>query len=161
MLSPRPGIALGPYPERDPDVGSDPIEGAMHGLATAPWRRQVLAARQARFLQRTRFLGATLEGLSASALRALVVDLRAALTSRRIDPELMVRSFAITREMAGRVLGMRHYPAQMVGGRIVASGMLAEMPTGEGKTLTAPSAPATPALSAAPAHVITVNDYLP
>jgi preprotein translocase subunit SecA len=70
------------------------------------------------------------------------------------------RAFALVREVAGRTLGMRHYDVQLLGGYALVSGALAEMATGEGKTLTATLAAATAALAGLPVHVVTVNDYL-
>jgi preprotein translocase subunit SecA len=66
----------------------------------------------------------------------------------------------LVREVAGRTLGERHFDVQLVGGRILLEGMVAEMQTGEGKTLTATLAACTAALAGVPVHVITVNDYL-
>ena len=74
--------------------------------------------------------------------------------------DLVARTFAIVRELSGRQLGMRHFPSQLMGGWILLKGMVAEMETGEGKTLTATLAAATAALAGIPVHVITVNDYL-
>lgn len=68
--------------------------------------------------------------------------------------------FALIREAAGRTLGMRHYGVQLIGGWVMLRGYVAEMETGEGKTLTATLALATAALSGRPAHLVTVNDYL-
>jgi preprotein translocase subunit SecA len=68
--------------------------------------------------------------------------------------------FALVREAAGRSLGLRHYPVQLMGGYALLRGWLAEMHTGEGKTLTATLAAAAMALAGRPVHVVTVNDYL-
>jgi hypothetical protein len=76
-------------------------------------------------------------------------------------PEDMVaRSFAIIREAGTRTLGQRHYDVQLIGGYALVRGMVAEMATGEGKTLAATLAAATAALAAVPVHVVTVNSYL-
>jgi preprotein translocase subunit SecA len=76
------------------------------------------------------------------------------------ERDVVARSFAIVRETATRTLGQRHYDVQLIGGLILLRGMVAEMDTGEGKTLTATLAAATAALAGIPVHVITVNDYL-
>jgi preprotein translocase subunit SecA len=68
--------------------------------------------------------------------------------------------FAVISEVAGRTLGMRHFDSQFMGGWVLLSGMLAEMDTGEGKTLTATLAAGVAALAGIPVHVIGVNDYL-
>jgi preprotein translocase subunit SecA len=73
---------------------------------------------------------------------------------------VVAQSFALVREVAGRTLGMRHFDVQLKGGWILLNGMVAEMETGEGKTLTATLAASTAALAGLPVHVITVNDYL-
>ncbi len=73
---------------------------------------------------------------------------------------LVAKSFALTREVATRTLGQRHYDVQLIGGRVLLSGLIAEMETGEGKTLTATLAASAAALAGIPVHVITVNDYL-
>ena len=74
--------------------------------------------------------------------------------------DLLARSFALVREVARRSIGQRHYDVQLVGGRVLLAGLVAEMETGEGKTLTATLAAATAALEGIPVHVVTVNDYL-
>ncbi|HEY5624464.1 MAG TPA: prepilin peptidase, partial [Gammaproteobacteria bacterium] len=86
--------------------------------------------------------------------------LRAALHREGLTNEWTAEAFAIVRETAARTLGMRHYESQVIGGWAMVKGMLAEMETGEGKTLTATLAAATAALAGIPVHVITVNDYL-
>jgi preprotein translocase subunit SecA len=70
------------------------------------------------------------------------------------------RGFALVREASGRVLGMRHHDVQLRGAWAMASGMIAEMNTGEGKTLTATLAAILHGLAGRPVHVVTVNDYL-
>jgi preprotein translocase subunit SecA len=77
-----------------------------------------------------------------------------------LTEELVFRSFAIVRETASRILGKRHYDVQVIGGWIMINGMLAEMDTGEGKTLTASLPACTAAFAGIPVHVITANDYL-
>ena len=73
---------------------------------------------------------------------------------------MVARAFALIKVSAGRVLGMDHYPVQLIGGYTLLRGQLAEMATGEGKTLTALLPAATAALAGVPVHVVTVNDYL-
>ncbi len=74
--------------------------------------------------------------------------------------DILPRAFAVCREGAVRVLGMRHYDVQMVGGVVLHRGQIAEMKTGEGKTLTATLAVYLNALAGEGVHVVTVNDYL-
>jgi len=75
------------------------------------------------------------------------------------DP-LVSQAFALVREAADRTIGQRHFAVQLVGGRVLLAGQIAEMQTGEGKTLTATLAVSTAALAGIPVHVVTVNDYL-
>ncbi len=74
--------------------------------------------------------------------------------------ELLIEAFAVVREASKRVLGLRHYDVQMIGGMVLHDGKIAEMKTGEGKTLVATLAAYLNALSGEGVHVITVNDYL-
>lgn len=101
-----------------------------------------------------------LADLQDSELQALAEELRASLAHEGLSDELVVRSFALVREAAGRTLGMRHFDCQLMGGLVLLKGMIAEMETGEGKTLTATLAAVTAALAGLPVHVISVNDYL-
>lgn len=88
------------------------------------------------------------------------IELATQLLDRGLSPDLVARSFALIRETARRTLGVRHYDSQLIGGRAMLAGTVAEMETGEGKTLTATLAAATLALAGIPVHVISVNDYL-
>jgi len=74
--------------------------------------------------------------------------------------DLVARAFALVREAATRQLGTRHYDVQLIGGLVLLKGLVAEMETGEGKTLTATLAASTAALAGEPVHIVTVNDYL-
>ena len=74
--------------------------------------------------------------------------------------DVLYDAFAITREVSKRTLGMRHYDVQMVGGMVLHDGNIAEMKTGEGKTLVATLAVALNAMTGKGVHVVTVNDYL-
>lgn len=103
-------------------------------------------------------------GMSDDELRAAVRDLRILLRQRLRDQDLPVmaagQAFALIREAAERVLGKRHYDVQILGAWAMLRGQIAEMRTGEGKTLCATLAVATVALSGRQVHVMTVNDYL-
>src|SRR5215210_1611952 len=74
--------------------------------------------------------------------------------------ELLPESFALTREAAKRTLGQRHFDVQLIGGMALHDGSIAEMKTGEGKTLTATLAAVLNALAGNGVHIVTVNDYL-
>ena len=101
-----------------------------------------------------------LAALDDAALDARIGAVAQALRARGLAPVAVRESFALVREVARRLLGKAHYPAQLTGGFVLLSGRLAEMQTGEGKTLTALLPAITAALAGAPVHVVTVNDYL-
>jgi len=100
------------------------------------------------------------DGLTDEKLRAGADELRVAFLRRGFAPELVARSFALVRAAAARTTGLRHFRVQLMGGHVMLAGMLAEMGTGEGKTLTATLPAAAAALAGMPVHVVTVNDYL-
>ncbi len=74
--------------------------------------------------------------------------------------ELLPEAFAVVREASRRVLGMRHFDVQLIGGMVLHEGQIAEMKTGEGKTLVATLPSYLNALTGRGVHVVTVNDYL-
>ena len=86
--------------------------------------------------------------------------MRGRLARHGLTSELVDECFGLIREATGRCLGMRHYPVQLMGGLVMLEGGIAEMATGEGKTITALLPAITAALAGMPAHVFTVNDYL-
>src|SRR5262249_14193268 len=104
---------------------------------------------------------ARLRSLDDAALQKEATDLRRVLRERA-EPDLAstALAFALVREASARVMGLRHHDSQLIGGYALISGMIAEMDTGEGKTLTATLAATTMALAGHPVHVVTVNDYL-
>jgi preprotein translocase subunit SecA len=101
-----------------------------------------------------------LEKLSDEALRARTQEFRQQLALGKNLDDLLVPAFATVREAAKRVLGQRHYDVQMIGGMVLHEGAIAEMKTGEGKTLVATLACYLNALPGKGVHVVTVNDYL-
>jgi preprotein translocase subunit SecA len=98
--------------------------------------------------------------LSDADLKAETDRLRQQLAAGKTLDELLPEAFAVVRETAHRVMGMRHFDVQMIGGLTLHQGRIAEMRTGEGKTLVATLAAYLNALPAEGVHVITVNDYL-
>ena len=98
--------------------------------------------------------------LSDEQLRAKTVEFRERLAKGETLDGLLEEAFAVVREAARRVLGQRHYDVQLVGGMILHKGGIAEMRTGEGKTLVATGPVYLNALASKGVHVITVNDYL-
>lgn len=101
-----------------------------------------------------------MQALSDDALRAKTDEFKKRLTSGETTDDLLNEAFAVVREAAVRTLGLRHYPVQLLGGIVLHGGRIAEMRTGEGKTLTATCPVYLNALEGKGAHVITVNDYL-
>lgn len=104
--------------------------------------------------------GRDLERLSDEQITQLAKQQRENLRRNGLSEELVYRSFALVREVAHRAIGQRHYDVQIFGGWVLLNGCIAEMATGEGKTLTATLAAATVAMAGVPVHIITVNDYL-
>jgi preprotein translocase subunit SecA len=104
--------------------------------------------------------GLDLGRLSDSQITQRAKQLRDTLRRDGLSEDLVCRSFALVREVAHRTLAQRHYDVQIFGGWVLLNGCIAEMATGEGKTLTATLAAATVAMAGVPVHVITVNDYL-
>ncbi len=102
----------------------------------------------------------TIAELSETALAAKTAEFRTRLQKGATLESLIPETFAVVREAGKRVLGMRHFDVQLVGGMVLHSGKIAEMRTGEGKTLVATLAAYLNALPAQGVHVITVNDYL-
>jgi preprotein translocase subunit SecA len=98
--------------------------------------------------------------LSDEQLRAKTEEFKARLAKGETLDQLLPEAFAVAREAGKRVMGMRHFDVQLIGGTALHEGMIAEMRTGEGKTLVATLAVYLNALSGKGVHVITVNDYL-
>jgi preprotein translocase subunit SecA len=101
-----------------------------------------------------------LKNMSDDELGKTVEDLRLLIRERGLKFDLVAQAFALVREIAGKKIGMRHFDVQLIGGWVLLNGMVAEMETGEGKTLTATLPACTVALAGVPVHIITVNDYL-
>ncbi len=101
-----------------------------------------------------------MRALDDAALKNKTTEFRQRLESGATLDDLLPEAFAVIREAARRTLGMRHYDVQLIGGMVLNAGKIAEMRTGEGKTLVATAAAYLNALPARGVHVVTVNDYL-
>lgn len=101
-----------------------------------------------------------LQALSDDELKGKTAEFRARLASGVSIDDILPEAFAVVREASRRTLGQRHYDVQMVGGIVLHQGTIAEMMTGEGKTLVATLPAYLNALPAKGVHVVTVNDYL-
>lgn len=100
------------------------------------------------------------EAFSDEALQAKTVEFRERLEKGESLDQLLPEAFATVREASKRVFGMRHFDVQLIGGMVLNSGQIAEMRTGEGKTLTATLSAYLNALPGRGVHIVTVNDYL-
>ncbi len=105
-------------------------------------------------------LAAEIEALDDAALRAKTDEFRGRLDAGETLEDLLVEAFAVVREAAWRVIGQRHYPVQLMGGMALHFGWIAEMKTGEGKTLVSTLPVYLNGLTGRGQHVVTVNDYL-
>jgi len=156
----RPGIALGGYPQRE-DLRDGWLDAAAASIAG--FVRQRASGRNpgfGEFIERVNAAAGSLAGLSNQQIRDLVPELRRRLYSEGLKEELVAQVFAIAREAADRLLRMRPFDVQLIGGRVMLEGKIAEMETGEGKTLTATLPACAAALAGIPVHIVTVNDFL-
>jgi preprotein translocase subunit SecA len=123
-------------------------------------RNQRLLKQYQRNVERVNVLEAPTSVLTDEQLRAKTDEFRARAASGETLDSLLPEAFAVVREAAKRTLGMRHFDVQLIGGMVLHDGKIAEMRTGEGKTLTATLAVYLNALAGKGVHVVTVNDYL-
>ncbi|MDH4318996.1 MAG: preprotein translocase subunit SecA, partial [Desulfobulbaceae bacterium] len=113
-----------------------------------------------RIVSRVNDLESGVEGLDDQELAAKTVFFRERIAKGESLDEILPEAFAVVREVGKRILGERHYDVQMIGGIVLHQGKIAEMKTGEGKTLTSTLPVYLNALPAKGVHVVTVNDYL-
>lgn len=116
--------------------------------------------KQYKIVNKINALEPTIEALSDSELKNKTVEFRDRLKLGETLDSLLPEAFAVVREAAKRTLGQRHYDVQLIGGIVLYKGMIAEMKTGEGKTLVATLAAYLQALEGKGVHIVTVNDYL-
>ncbi len=155
----RPGIAQGDYPERVPDQGStlDRVADRVAGIVR-PLHDNLRPAALRRFAVSVDSAGKALG--ANTGIAAAAAELRRQFRRQGATDALLARSFALVRNTAGQTLGMRHYDCQVIAGKVMMAGGLAEMATGEGKTLAATLPACTAAMAGIPVHVVTANDYL-
>ena len=123
-------------------------------------RNDRLVARMRKVAEKITALEPDMQALSDAELRAKTDEFRQRLSDGATLDSLLPEAFAVVREAARRVHGMRHYDVQLIGGMVLHEGRIAEMKTGEGKTLVATLAAYLNALPGRGVHVVTVNDYL-
>ncbi|MDH3608232.1 MAG: preprotein translocase subunit SecA [Gammaproteobacteria bacterium] len=123
-------------------------------------RNQRLVNQYTKAVKQINDLEDTYKALDDQALKNKTAEFRNQLSNGSTLEELLPDAFATVRETASRVLGMRHFDVQLIGGMVLNDGKISEMRTGEGKTLVATLPVYLNALSGKGAHVVTVNDYL-
>jgi preprotein translocase subunit SecA len=153
-------VTDGAYLERiDP-----PVQAVEEWLRAAMARlRRLLpgtARPTGRFARRVNALEARLKTQTDAQLHEAMRAVARLLQTQGLREEWMAQSFALVREASLRTLGLRHYDVQLLGAQVLLQGRIAEMATGEGKTLAATLAVCTAAAAGAAVHVVTVNDYL-
>jgi preprotein translocase subunit SecA len=148
------------YPERDePRSGKIDRIGAALGGWVAPWLGPKADAYRG-IIASVKRETCAIKDLAAGEIRSASDSLRLQLRRYGFRKDLVARAFALVREAARRELDMPHMDGQLIGGLVILRGMVAEMETGEGKTLAATLPACTLALAGVPVHIITVNDYL-
>lgn len=155
----RPGLINGHYPQR-PDRRRGWLDAmAAHGVGHI---RQLVSPSEgsASFVSAVQGRAQALRKHADHDLKKCISVLRQALNGSGSRDEHLVESFALIKEVSRRVLGKAHHDVQIAGGLAMLRGKIAEMETGEGKTITALLPACTMALSGVPVHVITVNDFL-
>ena len=123
-------------------------------------RNERLIKRMRKTVERINALEPEISALDDSQLRGKTDEFRTRLADGATLDELLPEAFAVVREAGKRVLQMRHFDVQLIGGMVLHQGKIAEMRTGEGKTLVATLAAYLNALPGDGVHVVTVNDYL-
>ena len=158
VFAQRPGVVQGAYPERRderPPVLSRALR-ALVGAVSVP--RSATRSGIAAFARSVDHEAVGLDDLSDARFDDAIAELRGALRREGLRESLLRRGFALVREAARRTLGTVHYDVQLFGGWVMAQSGLAELETGEGKTMAATLPASVAALAGIPVHVITAND---
>ena len=136
-------------------------------LSSMSFLTQIFGSRNQRLLKKLQknvrdinALEPALEKLSDEELKAKTPELQARIAAGASTDEILVEAFAVCREASKRVLKMRHFDVQLIGGMVLHQGKIAEMGTGEGKTLMSTLPAYLNALTGKGVHIVTVNDYL-
>ncbi|HLF97291.1 MAG TPA: preprotein translocase subunit SecA, partial [Methylococcaceae bacterium] len=123
-------------------------------------RNDRILRKKKKLVKKINALEPKIQALSDEQLAGKTVEFRARLQQGDTLAQILPEAFATVREAGRRVLGMRHFDVQLIGGMVLNDGKIAEMKTGEGKTLVATLAAYLNALPGKGVHVVTVNDYL-
>jgi preprotein translocase subunit SecA len=156
----RPGVKLGHYPQRpasDDGRFERMLAGMVRGVRPPPAARR---GSWRKFLRQVNSHSDALADAGKNRIGDYIENARRELHNDGLTRSAIARAFAVVREVAEREVGMRHFDVQLIGGWIMMEGMMAEMRTGEGKTLAATLPACTAALTGIPVHVVSVNDYL-
>ncbi|MDB5925757.1 MAG: prepilin peptidase [Betaproteobacteria bacterium] len=158
-LLPIPGIVLGAYPERRVLLAGRKMFGQMGRPRTfvSGFKR---IRRYERFLQHVSSFDPNFVPLDTAAIPGRITKVRASMAREGMTDERLAEAFALIKRVCVRTLGVEVFPTQLIAARIMLDRRLAEMATGEGKTLAAGICAASAALAGIPVHVITANDYL-
>lgn len=148
------------YPEREINTRKFELANGIRGVLKLPIKLQKNILHRKQFVIHVNKKEQEIANLPKSSLIHRLLSLRKIL--RRVGPSLEHTSeaFALIRELSLRSLGRRHYDSQILAAWVMLNGMVADMQTGEGKTLAISLAAATAALAGTPTHVLTANDYL-
>ncbi len=160
LLAPHPNVFFGQYPIKKQKKTSwlDSAMSRINKLSSNVFRSKTKTHKM--MLSLVHANHTIIETLSDAALDKWIIDIKCRLHREGLKDELICRAFAIIKEVAKRELNMSHYDSQLTGGWIMMQGEIAEMQTGEGKTLAATLPVSCGAMANMPVHVITVNDYL-
>ena len=153
-LLPIPGIVLGAYPERR---GSGT---GMRSRSRPSATGRATGARYRAFLARVETTESKLGALGPQAIAMHLGAMRARMARHGMTDELVAIAFVLVKQACVRALGLNLFPTQLLAARVMLDSKLAEMATGEGKTLAAGLCAATAALAGIPVHVVTANEYL-
>jgi preprotein translocase subunit SecA len=157
---PMPGLIWGAYPERRKRPGSAATHALESLIARVRTPEPIARVRYDRFVALVRVAQTEQARAGAEDVRTRARALQARLVSDGLRDEVMAQCFALVAEVCRREVGQSPFDMQLLAARILLDGRLAEMATGEGKTLAVALAAATGALAGMPVHVITANDYL-
>jgi preprotein translocase subunit SecA len=159
-FSVQPGVVSRIYPERqEPKIEwTDRLVASATGMFASLLRSP--ASRFEWIIDRVNGHAPAIRTLSNEKILERSRNLGQQLRSKGYKDDLVAQVFALVREVSERMIGMRHFDVQLIGGLVLLNGMVAEMETGEGKTLAATLPACTAALAGVPTHIITVNDYL-
>lgn len=155
----RPGLASGFYPERS-ETAASLVDNVFHAFCGYFRSNDLSDSHSKKILTRIHAYDHKFQQMSDADFKRKTSELRSQLHRKGLNNKLTAEAFALIRENSTRTLGMSHYDCQLLGAWIMVHGGLAEMETGEGKTLTATLAAATAALAGIPVHIVSVNDYL-